>query len=81
VLRREILLLPSPLPARWVNVHCDGGVIRALAFVIDRKSDRYVGGLAPEAVADALATAVGTRGSMAEYLFSTVSHLEALGPA
>ncbi len=51
----------------------------ALAFVIDRNGGRYVGGLSDEQVADALATAVGHRGSMAEYLHNTVRHLEELG--
>ena len=36
-------------------------------------------GLTDEEVADALATAVGHRGSMAEYLHNTVRHLEKLG--
>ena len=46
---------------------------------MDRSSGRYVAGLGDDAVADVLAIAVGFRGSMAEYLMSTVEHLEALG--
>ena len=54
-------------------------VLRAIAFTIDRNSGRYVGGLSADEVADALAIAVGERGSMAEYLYSTVKHLEDRG--
>ncbi len=76
---REMRFRPAPHKPRWVNVATANGTIRAFTFIIDRKSSRYVGGLTDEVVADALATAVGHRGSMAEYLHSTVEHLEALG--
>ena len=46
---------------------------------MDRNHPRYAGGISPEAVADALTTAVGMWGSMAEYLYNTVLNLEALG--
>jgi cation transport protein ChaC len=46
---------------------------------MNRKSGRYVADLDENALADMLATACGFRGSMAEYLFSTVSQLEELG--
>jgi cation transport protein ChaC len=74
LVRRE-----PPFPLRWLDLKTEEGLIRAFAFVIDRKSGRYVGGLSPEAVADVLAKAVGMWGSMAEYLHSTVQHLEELG--
>jgi len=77
--RREILVTPSAHISRWVTVRTQRGRLRAIVFAIDRGSRRYVGGLTPEAVADALAVAVGPWGSMAEYLLNTVSHLEALG--
>ena len=77
--RREILVTPSAHISRWVTVRTQSGRLRAIVFAIDRGSRRYVGGLTPEAVADALAVAVGPWGSMAEYLLNTVSHLEALG--
>lgn len=74
LVRRE-----PPFPLRWLNLKTEEGPIRAFAFVIDRKSGRYIGGLSAEAVADVLAKAVGMWGSMAEYLHSTVEHLEDLG--
>jgi len=46
---------------------------------MDRNHSQYVGRISLEAVADALATAVGIWGSMAEYLYNTVENLEALG--
>jgi cation transport protein ChaC len=77
--RREMLVRPSAHVPRWVTVRTPDGPLRAIAFTINRGSGRYVGGLTAEAVADALAVAVGPWGSMAEYLQSTVTHLEALG--
>ncbi|QQR36871.1 gamma-glutamylcyclotransferase [Devosia oryziradicis] len=79
LLEREMGWLPSPFPPRWVNVRSGDRTIRAITFCIDRNSGRYVSGLSVDAIADVLATAVGTRGSMAEYLFATVQHLEEIG--
>jgi cation transport protein ChaC len=76
LLDREMAWLPSAFPPRWVNASSGGRTIRAITFCIDRHSGRYVSGLSTEQVADVLATAVGSRGSMAEYLFATVRHLE-----
>ncbi len=79
LLRREVHVIPHPFPARWINVATEEGPLRALTFAIDRNSGSYVGNLTAEEVADVLANAVGRLGSMAEYLLSTVSHLEELG--
>lgn len=79
LLEREMSLKPTPFPPRWVNVECAEGPIRAVTFCIDRNSGRYVSGLSEEEVADVLARAVGHRGSMAEYLYATVKHLEDMG--
>jgi glutathione-specific gamma-glutamylcyclotransferase len=79
LIRREMPLKPSPFPARWVRVATEAGPLFAVAFVIDRKSDRYIGRLSVDEIANALAIAVGERGSMAEYLYSTVRHLEDRG--
>lgn len=77
--QREVHLLPPPFVPRWVDATTGSGPIRALTFVIDRRSDAYVAGLPPEEVARALASAAGQTGSMAEYLFNTVSKLHELG--
>ena len=79
LLQRETGWLPSPFPPRWVNARSGDRTIRALTFCIDRQSGRYVSGLGIDRIAEVLATAVGSRGSMAEYLFATVQHLEDMG--
>jgi cation transport protein ChaC len=71
--------VPTSFPPRFINVATEQGPVRALTFAINRNSGRYISGLTNEQIADMLATAVGFRGSMAEYLFSTVKHLEELG--
>jgi cation transport protein ChaC len=79
LIRREMSMVPSAFPPRFIGVEAGGERHAALTFAIDRRSGRYIGGLDAEAIADVLSTACGFRGSMAEYLFSTVSHLEELG--
>lgn len=77
--RREMSMRPTAFPPRFIGVETAQGRVTALTFAMDRKSGRYIGDLDDEAMADMLATACGYRGSMAEYLFSTVQHLETLG--
>ena len=79
LLEREMSLKPSAFPPRWVHVESEQGATRALTFCVDRRSPRYIGGLSEEQIADVLAKATGSRGSMAEYLYATVDHLERLG--
>lgn len=82
LLRREMPIRRATFPgnpARWVSVRTADGPLRALAFPISRQSDAYLPGLTTEMVVRALATAAGERGSMAEYLHSTVTHLEQRG--
>ena len=79
LIRREMSMVPTAFPPRWIAVDTPGGPLRALSFAMDRASGRYVSGLSDGEIADVLATAQGFRGSMAEYLFSTVAKLEELG--
>jgi glutathione-specific gamma-glutamylcyclotransferase len=79
LIRREMSMVPTAFPPRWIKVTTGGGPLTALTFAMDRKSGRYINGLDDHALADILATACGFRGSMAEYLFATVRHLEELG--
>ncbi len=79
LLRREMSMRPTAFPPRWIPVETDGGRLTVLTFAMNRKSGRYIGDLSDEQTADVLATACGFRGSMAEYLFATVSHLEEMG--
>ena len=79
LIRREMSMVPSAFPYRWINADTEAGPVRALTFAMDRKSGRYVAHLSEEALADMLACACGYRGSMAEYLHATVATLEELG--
>lgn len=79
LLEREMGWQPTPFPPRWVTADTAAGPVRALTFCIDRHSGRYVTGLSDLQIADVLARAVGSRGSMAEYLFATVQYLEQMG--
>jgi cation transport protein ChaC len=79
LIRREMSMVPSAFPWRWIDVASSDGPLKALTFAMDRNSRRYVAGLSDDQLADVLATACGFRGSMVEYLFSTVSILESLG--
>jgi len=79
LIRREMSMVPSAFPWRFIDVVAADGPKRVLSFAMNRKSGRYIAGLSDEALADILATAVGFRGSMAEYLYSTITKLEELG--
>ena len=79
LIRREMSMVPSAFPWRWIDVVTDDGPLRVLTFPVNRKSARYVGHLSEDEMVQMLATARGFRGSMAEYLFQTVSMLESLG--
>ena len=79
LIRREMSMVPSAFPWRWVDTISTEGPVKALTFAMNRKSGRYIAHLSDEELAEVLAKAVGHRGSMAEYLFSTVQKLEELG--
>ena len=74
LLRKE-----PPFPPRWLNVATPVGAVRAIAFTHPGKGTDYAGHLADEVLADALARAVGSIGSMAQYVYLTALHLEQLG--
>ncbi len=65
--------------ARIVRVHTAAGPARAVTFVVNRANARYAPGLSPESMADVIAVAGGSLGSCADYLLSTVEHLDQLG--
>lgn len=79
LIRREMSMTPTAFPGRWITVATETGPLDALTFAIDRRDTRYVGGLTLAERADQLARAHGWRGSMAEYVLSTVEKLEQLG--
>lgn len=61
----------------WVTARTDAGPVRALAFPISRSHASHLPDLTEDVVVEARASAAGERGSMAEYLRSTVERLEA----
>jgi cation transport protein ChaC len=79
LIRREMSMVPTAFPGRWISVKTDTGPVYALTFAMDRQSPRYIGGLSPDATADVLASACGFKGSMAQYLHATVLKLAELG--
>lgn len=79
LIRREMSMVPTAFPPRWIAVDTPEGRRHALTFAMDRGSGRYIGGLSDEALAEILAKACGFRGSMAEYIYQTVGKLEQLG--
>jgi cation transport protein ChaC len=76
---REMLL--GGYNPRWVNViGADGAAFgKAIAFVIDKRHRLYAGDLPLAAIARRLATAAGSWGSSADYLFRTRDALRAHG--
>lgn len=79
LLRREMPLRWQQPSVRWMSVRTARGPVKALGFPIRRSSPAYLAGLTEDQVVEALATAAGERGSMAEYLYNTVSHLAERG--
>jgi cation transport protein ChaC len=79
VFRREHPIRWTTPHMRWMTARTAAGPVRALVVVTDRAHPLFLPGLAEDVVVEALATAAGERGSMADYLRSTVEHLEARG--
>jgi glutathione-specific gamma-glutamylcyclotransferase len=75
----RLLRAEPPFPPQWVTVETDKGRVRAFAFTAPDKSIAFTANLTDEAVSVFLARAVGKLGSMAEYVYATVLHLEELG--
>jgi cation transport protein ChaC len=62
-----------------VNIQTTIGLRRAATFVINRQHPRYVASMPLQEAAAMIAVAEGWLGTCAEYLFSTVAHLDELG--
>jgi glutathione-specific gamma-glutamylcyclotransferase len=77
--RREFTYKPINSMPRWITVETAAGGRPALTFVMNRHSPFYAGRLSLEEVASVLARSCGHWGTGAEYLLSTVSHLESKG--
>ncbi|MER9949872.1 gamma-glutamylcyclotransferase [Mesorhizobium sp. M0047] len=79
LLRREISDHESVDTVRWLPVHTAQGALRALGFWVGVKGRGTSLNQPLDRVAKVLARACGHVGSGAEYLYNTVSHLEAFG--
>lgn len=79
IFRREHPIRWDRPHMRWATARTREGLVRALVVVGDRSHPLFLPGLPEDVVVEALATAAGERGSMAEYLRSTVAQLEARG--
>ncbi len=80
ILRREMPVKRTHDPSvRWMTAQTAEGPLQAIGFPISRSSPAYLPGLTTEMIVEALATAAGERGSMAEYLYSTITHLAERG--
>jgi glutathione-specific gamma-glutamylcyclotransferase len=79
LLRREMSAKPATNVPRWIKLRTSGGPLPALAFTLNRAGPAYTGKLLSEEIVESLASAVGHGGSCAEYLYNTVTHLEARG--
>ncbi|MFL6660614.1 MAG: gamma-glutamylcyclotransferase [Rhizobacter sp.] len=75
--RRE--MAAGSYDARWVPVVAEGRTLRALAFVANRRHDRYIGHLPPEQVAQLICTGKGSLGTCRSYFDATLQALETLG--
>lgn len=64
---------------RPVRIATPDGNLAAHAFTVRRDTPDYAGRLAPERVAQIIASAAGGRGTGRDYLANTVRHLEQLG--
>ncbi len=65
--------------ARWIRIQIGDRSVRALSYVINRKGPSYAGKMTLAEVADVLSSSCGHAGSCADYLYQTVSQLEARG--
>jgi cation transport protein ChaC len=79
VFRREHPIQWDTPHMHWATLRTDAGPVRALVVRTSRSHPLFLPDLPDDVVVEALATAAGERGSMAEYLRSTIEHLEARG--
>jgi glutathione-specific gamma-glutamylcyclotransferase len=77
VWRRE--MVTGAYVPTWVRLVTASGPIKAIAFTINRRHERYAGRLPQAEAVRAIATAEGPLGANRDYLFNTVEHLGELG--
>lgn len=63
----------------WLEAASEHGPLRAVAFVVERGSAQYAGGLSDDEIARHIARAHGAKGSCRDYLAQVVAGLADLG--
>jgi cation transport protein ChaC len=77
---RERELLTHVYLERTLPVRLDSGeAVTALTYIVDRHHAQYAGALDVEDAAGRVSGSVGVSGPNEEYVFNTVTHLQALG--
>ena len=77
VWRRE--MVTNAYRPTWVKLRLAGRIVPAVAFVINHGHARYARNLCDDEIATVIAAAEGQLGPCRDYLYNTVTHLEALG--
>jgi hypothetical protein len=77
--RRE-MVIGTYMP-RWVKADIAGHVVRAIAFVVNRKKPGYTGRLDDQQIVSIALKACGHYGTCADYLVNTATSLEVAGIA
>lgn len=77
--RRE-MVMGNYMP-RWVKADMGGRVVRAIAFVVDRRKPGYTGRLDDRQIVSIALRARGHYGACADYLINTAASLEVAGIA
>jgi cation transport protein ChaC len=77
--RREMVV--GTYRPRWVGANVCGKLVRAIAFVVDRKKPGYTGRLDDRQIISIALKACGHYGTCADYLVQTANSLEAAGIA
>lgn len=78
-LRERELISSAYLEEQHEVALVSGDRVTALTYVVDRDHVQYCGGLELETQAQIISTAVGGRGPNTDYLWNTVSGLDAIG--
>ena len=68
-----------PVAPAWMDAHTDSGTVRCIAHICPPSFPGYFGERGLDETADKLQSAVGMFGSMPDYLYNTVRHLEEAG--
>lgn len=77
---RERELVTNVYLERTLKIRLSGGgMVEAVAYIVDRRHEQYAGALDAAHAAAVVRGAVGQSGNNEDYVFSTLEHLEALG--